>query len=115
MHEASLVAGLLRIVVEEAEKYNVKRVTKITLELGLLACVEDQTLKACFELLAENTVAEQAVLDIRIQDLACTCDNCAKQFFLCKKAFMCPYCTSEKISFSGGHGLSIQSIEVEGD
>ena len=52
MHEASLVQGLLKIALKTVEDHNaahpeqrVRRIRSITCELGLISCVEPQTLK----------------------------------------------------------------------
>lgn len=65
MHEATLVQGLLDMAIKAVNRHNtanpespVVRIEEFQCELGLLACVEAQTLTACFELLAEGTLAE---------------------------------------------------------
>ena len=40
MHEASLVGGILKLLVDAARRENFKRVTLLRLELGKLAQVE---------------------------------------------------------------------------
>ncbi|MEG2005208.1 MAG: hydrogenase maturation nickel metallochaperone HypA, partial [Bilophila sp.] len=62
MHEATMVASLMRIIEEEATRYAVERITRVRLAVGLFTAVEPQTLRACFELFAEGTVAEGAEL-----------------------------------------------------
>lgn len=113
MHEASLVMGILRIVQEEAAKHGSPRVVRVTLGMGLLACIEEQTLRGCFEIFAENTVAEQAELVIEKRPLECTCEDCKQSFSLHKKHFICPHCGSTDITFAGGHGCTITAMEVE--
>ena len=61
MHEASLVQGLLKIALKTVEDHNaahpeqrVRRIRSITCELGLISCVEPQTLKGCFEIFAHG-------------------------------------------------------------
>ena len=72
MHEATLVQGLLNMAIKAVEDHNkahpespVSRIAEFQCELGLLACVEAQTLTACFELLAEGTLAEGLRLHAR--------------------------------------------------
>lgn len=113
MHEASLVMGILRIVQDEAAKHGATCVTRVTLGLGLLACIEEQTLRGCFEIFAENTVADQAELVIEKIPLECWCEDCEQPFSLHKKHFICPHCGSADISFAGGHGCTITAMEVE--
>ncbi len=112
MHETSLAAGLLRIIEEEARKHGVQRMVRVRLSLGLLACIEAQTLTACFELLAENTVAAGAELLIEIAPLACQCLQCKATFTLQKRHFTCPECASTQVEFQGGHGCTLLALEA---
>ena len=120
MHEASLVQGLLKVALESWKVYNethpgeeAGRICELRCSYGLLACFEEETLRACFELFAENTVAQGAHLILELEPLACFCQNCDNNFELLERHFICPDCGSEKISFSGGNGLVLQAINVE--
>ncbi len=113
MHEASLVSGLIRIINEEAQKNTVSQIVSVKLSLGLLACIEAQTLKACFELFAENTPAHGAVLHVEIEPLKVTCQQCAHVFVLHTRHFVCPNCQGTQIHFTGGHGCTLLAIEAE--
>lgn len=122
MHEASLVQGILNLALESWRNYNelnpdlpAGRIKRISLSYGLLACFEAETLRACFELFAENTIAEKAELQLSCEALASQCENCGHKFELTKRHFVCPVCGSEQISFKGGNGLTLQSIEVENE
>ena len=79
MHEASLVQGLLKIALKTVEEHNaahpeqrVRRIRSITCELGLISCVEPQTLKGCFEIFARDGMADGAV---RIADIHSSCSD----------------------------------------
>ena len=122
MHEASLVQGLLGMALKAVEEHNaahpenrVTRIQEIVYELGLIACVEARTLTACFELFAEGTVAEAATLTLNTAPLACRCESCGHAFSLTQRRFVCPACGGENIHFSGGHGLTLQSLRVESE
>lgn len=122
MHEASLVQGLLKIVLEALAKHQKEhagqtnaRVTEIVCEAGLMACFEAETLKACFEIFAEGTAAENAKLKIDIAPLTCRCELCGCKFDLKERHFVCRQCGGEKISFSGGNGLTLLAINVENE
>ena len=120
MHEASLAEGLLKLTCDSVDGYNathpeapVRRVSSLTLGLGLLSCVEIETFSGCFELLAEGTIAEGARLDISIEPLPCECRSCGAKFTLEKRRFQCPSCGAGQLSFTGGHGLTLLSLETE--
>lgn len=113
MHEAALVAGIVRIAEEEAKKYGAVRITGIRLQLGLLACVEEQTLQGCFELWTEQGCAQGAVLTIQRLPLACHCTQCGHDFTLQIRHFACPHCDARHIDFTGGHECTIHGIDAD--
>jgi len=113
VHETALAEGILRIVREEARRHNVERVTEIHVQVGLLSAVEEQTLNACFELLAEGGVAQGAALKIASEPLSAGCASCGHTFELVTRSFFCPCCRSADIRFEGGHGCTIRSISAE--
>lgn len=122
MHEASLAQGLLNVVVDSLRQYNAAnperpagRVTRLTLGLGLLSCVEKETFRGCFELLSEGTPAQGAQLDLEIQPLPCRCESCSATFLLEKRRFVCPRCGGIRLALppNEGHGLTLLGLEVE--
>ena len=122
MHEASLAGGLLKLALDSREAHNsamqgarAGRITEIRCAHGLLACFEAETLKACFELLAEGGPAEGAALVLELEPLPCECGACGHKFTLWKRSFSCPKCGGGQISFQGGHGLELKSIQVESE
>lgn len=60
MHELSLTRNVVSIVAEHAKGRKVRRVR---LAIGPLACVERRALTFCFELVAEGTVLAGASLE----------------------------------------------------
>ena len=119
MHEASLVQGLLDICLKALDEHNaanpenrVERISKVECQLGLIACVEAQTLEACFELFAEGTPAEGAQLLLQTAPLPCRCTECGHEFSLTQRHFVCPSCGGENIHFNGGHGLTLMALHV---
>ncbi|MDO5535921.1 MAG: hydrogenase maturation nickel metallochaperone HypA [Desulfovibrionaceae bacterium] len=120
MHEASLAQGLLRIALETVRGYNgshpdapAGRIKSLKVGLGLLSCVEVTTFAGCFELLAEGTEAEGALLEVEREPLTCDCHDCHASFTLTSRSFHCPHCRSSNLSPHGGHGLTLLSLEVE--
>lgn len=120
MHEASLVQGLLKIVLDACKQHNdenadkqILKVKKIECEAGLLACFENFALIDCFDIFAENTICESAKLVINTAMLDCICNKCGKNFSINEKKFVCPFCGSIEISFNDGNGLIIKKLDVE--
>ena len=111
MHEAALVQGLLRTAVKAVEEYNarhdarrVKRISRLTCQLGLLSCVEPETLRACFELFAEGGPAQGAELVLETAPLDCRCDACGAAFALTRRHFVCPAAAESGCASAAGTG-----------
>lgn len=113
MHETALVAGILRIVSEEAARYGAGHVTRVKLQVGLLAAVEPRTLASCFSLCAEGTVAEGAGLAVEILPMRGCCQACGREIALTERRFVCPGCGSRDLDLSGGNEMIIEAIEVK--
>ncbi|MBR4742193.1 MAG: hydrogenase maturation nickel metallochaperone HypA [Desulfovibrio sp.] len=119
MHEASLVQGLLDLVLQTVAEQNlhvdcpILHIEEIVCELGIFSCVEPRTLASCFELFAEGTIAEGCKLTLNVAPLQCQCMDCGEKFTVTKRVFHCPVCESENIHFDGGHGLMLISLRVE--
>lgn len=120
LHEASLVHGLLNLVEQSIKNYTLSgsqkkagKIREIKCSYGLLACFEENTLQACFEIFSEDTIAAGAKLSLELEPLDCVCKSCARRFTLFERDFKCPHCGSAEINFKGGNGLILQAIEVE--
>ncbi len=122
MHEASLAQGLLGTATRAVADYNARqggpragRITRLTCRLGLLSCVEAETLRACFAICAEGTLAHGAELVLETAPLPCRCTDCGAAFALFRRHFACPFCGGEALQFSGGHGLTLTDLQVEAE
>lgn len=61
MHELGITRNIVAIAHEAARG---RRIVRITLEVGALAGVEPRAIAFCFDVVAQGTTAEGAVLDI---------------------------------------------------
>jgi len=113
MHETALVAGILRIVSEEAARHGAERVTRVRLQVGLLAALEPVTLTSCFALWAEGTVAEGAGLEVETVPMRGTCLACGRDFALVTRRFVCPSCGGNDLDLTGGNEMIIAAIEAQ--
>ncbi len=113
MHESSMAMGILGIVTDEAQRAGAGAVKQVRLCLGDLAGVEPLTLEACFEMLAEGTVAHKAQLVIRRIAASGTCLLCGTPATGRGRTLACPLCKSGSVKLSTGRELYVESIEVE--
>lgn len=115
MHEAAIASSILRIVLESAANYSTLdaplRVTEVSLQLGMLSCLEAKTLQRCFEIMAEGTAAEGADLKVATRPLAGQCPDCGV-VRTDRRGFDCPLCGKAGVEWQGGHEKLVRSIKV---
>ena len=112
VHEASIVAGMMHILEDEARRHNVSRITRVRLSVGLFTAVEPKTLEACFELYAEGTAAEGAELDITTVPAEGRCLECGHGFPMTSPRCRCPECGSLRLEGKGGRDFLITGIDA---
>jgi len=114
MHEATIVAGLMRILETQAQAHGVERIGRVTLKIGRLRAVEPEQLRLCFEMFAEDTLADGAQLVIDPVAVRAHCKNCQTDFEVERYRFDCPQCGSGEVEVTGGQELYIESFEPAG-
>lgn len=118
MHEASIAAPLLRLVLESAERQakelgSMLAVSNVRVRAGLLQCLEAHTLSGIFRIMAEGTIAEGATLVIENEPMRGDCPDCGEKAAITRRAFECPHCGGEQVNWTGGNELYIASITVK--
>lgn len=112
MHETAIVAGLMRIITEQAAKHGAAHVSRVTVKVGRLRAVEPQQLRACFEMFAEGTVADGAELVVEEIGVRGRCRECATEFDVPRYRFECPACAGKDIEVIQGQELFIENFEA---
>ncbi|MCX6012489.1 MAG: hydrogenase maturation nickel metallochaperone HypA [Chloroflexi bacterium] len=113
MHELSITQEMVKIVVEQAEKSNLTKITKINLVVGDLTGYAGDSIQFYFDFMSKGTVAEGAELVSKKIKGTFTCLKCDKLFKLSEFSYVCPYCQGDKVKLSGGNELFVESIEGE--
>jgi hydrogenase nickel incorporation protein HypA/HybF len=112
MHETAIVGGLMRILEKKAAQHGVTRISSVSLKVGRLCAVEPQQLISCFEMFAEDTVADGAVLVVNVVDVRGRCRRCATEFDVPRFRFECFACGGNDIEVIQGQELYIESFEA---
>lgn len=113
MHELPVVEDVIRVVGEQAEDRHLKRVSRITLVIGELSSVIDESVQMYFELLAEGTLCEGAALAFEHVPATLRCTACGSEFPH-THGFSCPRCGGDGMLVKGtGRELYIRSIDGE--
>lgn len=113
MHEMALTESIVEIVAEEARRRRVARVRVVRLEIGVMAPVEPESLRFCFDAASRGTVAEGATLDILRLEGEGRCLDCGETAPLDGRFGPCPACGGPRVEMTSGDQLRIRELEVE--
>ena len=113
MHELPVVEDVIRVVDGEAKRLHFSHIHRITLVIGELSSVMDESVQMYFELLAENTPCEGASLEFEHVPAKLRCTVCGTEFPH-THGFACPRCGGDGTLIRGtGQELFIRSIDGE--
>ena len=115
MHELSVTEGLLQIVTDEVKERNVGKVCAITLVIGDLTSIVDDSLQFYFDILSKGSVADGAALVIKRIVPEFRCRDCGFGFRRKDRSYSCQACGSREVDVTAGQEFYIESIEVETD
>lgn len=114
MHEMGIVQSLLEILESQAEQHGAERIVRINLEFGVLTGVMPDAIRFAFDVLAKETVAEGAEINIVIVPMKCSCAQCGKEFVLEEYQPFCPTCQDSPLHIIEGRDeMRITSMEIE--
>jgi len=113
VHEMSIAQSLLDIVLEEGQKHGLRRVNTIRLQVGALAALVPDSLRFCWELLSQHTIAAGSSLEIETVPVVARCSGCGELFEVEDHVFQCPGCEQPALNLVSGRELSLMSLEGE--
>jgi hydrogenase nickel incorporation protein HypA/HybF len=113
MHELPLTQSLLKISLEHAEKANAKKVTDLHIVIGELASMVDDSIQFYWDIIAKDTIAEQAKLHFRRVPAELQCMNCSEKYSPAEDELICPKCHSAGARIIAGEEFFLESIDVE--
>ncbi len=113
MHEMVVTENILRIVLDEARKVGATRVTKITLVIGELSSILDESVQLYFDLLCEGTPAEKAELIFHRVDATFQCQSCGHVYLKQVGGFNCPLCGGDAMLTGDAKEFYIDSMEID--
>jgi hydrogenase nickel incorporation protein HypA/HybF len=113
MHELSLAEHVLGLIEETAEAEGFHRVRRVVLEIGAFAAVEAEAMRFCFDVVARETIAAEAALDIIEIPGAGWCRDCRQAVALAEVFDACPACGGRDVELRSGRELKLKTLEVE--
>jgi hydrogenase nickel incorporation protein HypA/HybF len=114
MHEMGIVQSIIEILEQQVQIHNAKRIVKVSLEFGALTAVLPSAVTFAFDVLSKGTVAEGAMLDIKIIPLKLKCNDCGLEVEIENYDPFCSNCKSSRTEIIQGRDeMRIASLEVE--
>lgn len=114
MHELGIVFYILDAVKKTCKENDVKKVKKITLEVGEVSLIVPDYFKDCYNwAIKKEELLKDAQLEmITVEALSC-CDDCKEVYSTTEYGKICPNCHSENTYLVTGRDVIIKDIEVE--
>lgn len=108
MHELGIAQEIIAIVAENAGG---SRVTRVVLEIGRHALILPDSIRFCFDLCSEGTVAHGAELEIREIDARARCRDCGAEVLLEQPFGLCG-CGSSDLQWLAGEEIKVKEMEI---
>lgn len=113
MHELAITEGILKVAVNAAAG---RRVRTITMVIGALSSVVDDSVQFYFDFLSRESLAEGASLHFRRVPATASCLDCNTTSEVTPPLPLgCLNCASPRLRISGGDQFLVESIEVDDD
>jgi hydrogenase nickel incorporation protein HypA/HybF len=113
MHEMGIATEIVRIVTESIPSDMADaKVVRINLKVGKFSAVVPRSLEFCFDLVAKETPAQGAELNIQEIAVTARCNECQHNWQISEPVFYCPKCNSGSLAVLSGRELDIESIEL---
>ncbi|CAN5399535.1 hydrogenase maturation nickel metallochaperone HypA [soil metagenome] len=109
MHEFGYVDPILQAVQKRAEGRQVQR---IRVRTGVHHRIAQASLQQAFDMVAEGTVAEGAVVECIPDPFTVDCADCGQQAEVADALPSCPGCGGVNVSLTGGQEVVLESIEL---
>lgn len=113
MHELSLTESIVQLIEDAAIEQQFTQVKTVWLEVGQLACVEQESLRFFFDVVTEDSIARQAKLEIIEIAGQAVCGQCRQVIMIDTYHQACPQCGNYALHITQGDGIRIKELEVE--
>ena len=113
MHELGVTQSILRIALHHAQEAGAVHIKEVNLVIGELSSIVDDSVQFYWDIIAQGTIAESAILNFKRISARLGCQACGHEFPMDRQEFVCPKCGSQKIMVAGGEEFYLESIDVD--
>lgn len=114
MHELGILSEVLDTALKVAEQHGGKKITKITLKIGLMSGIVPRFVQSYFDVLSKDTIAKDAKLIIETDPAVFMCCDCGVRTTYTEQAphFECEKCGSRTLRLISGYGFQIVNVGI---
>jgi hydrogenase nickel incorporation protein HypA/HybF len=113
MHELSVTESILDITLRYAKEASATRVTDLYIVAGQLSSIVDDSVQFYWEIIAKDTLAENAKLHFRRIPTELLCLDCTHRYKPTPDELACPQCGSFHVKVVAGEEFLLEAINVE--
>ncbi|MDD5114220.1 MAG: hydrogenase maturation nickel metallochaperone HypA [Methylobacter sp.] len=111
MHELSLLENVREILEDHAQSQKFSKVSRVTLEIGKLSCVEPEALRFGFDVVMKGSLAEGAELIITGLEGLGHCQQCGQNTVMDALYDPCGHC-GRPLTVVQGMEMKIKDLVV---
>jgi len=112
MHELSVTQSILQIALKHANEANAKRIENIHIVMGELSSSVDDSIQFYWDIIAKDTIAEEATLHFRRVLAEMQCKSCSEKFHPTDE-YLCPKCGGAQVKIIAGEEFYVEAIDVD--
>ena len=114
MHEMGIILHLAKSLEETAEQEKIKKITRVTLEVGEVSGIMTDYFTDCWDYFKKrHPVLDTAELELLTIPAVTFCGSCEKTYPTVQYGRTCPNCGSGETWLIQGNECIIKEIEVE--
>ncbi len=113
MHELGVATQIVNLVTRVVEEHSATKAGEITVEIGVLSCLDSASLEFCFDAITKGTGLESARLKIEKIDPRAKCRSCGTEYTVRMDDFRCKACGSGDFDMIAGREICVKEVEVE--
>lgn len=113
MHELSICQSIFQSLEENFPETELRHLSEIHLQIGVLSGVEPGYLQNAFELVIAGTQYENVSLTIETRNIIVECHHCGHRFTVEQQRFICPDCGQASSNVVEGNELKVSQIVIE--
>lgn len=114
MHELGIMTDVLDTALRVAEEHGGKKVTKISLKVGLMSGIVSAYVQSFFDVISKDTIAGGAEILITDDPAVFKCRKCGETTVYEKLGpeYVCRNCGSPSLHLESGYGFQIVNVGI---